>query len=208
MDNIQTTNTPVKSGRSFTNVEVVFAWFCYIAGYLFCRVVPISENPFGGFLFTIVLFVATIIVLVIKKAKFSVMSWLAVVSAITMSTSFILTTNDTLIFFAYLYSLAAYCYFVYSATGNSLKKGLSDMIIADYINALFVYPFHSLEQMIKAMFSNKSSKSSKVISRALLGLAIALIPTVIVLCLLSYDSSFWQLFKKVFDFSFENFFLT
>lgn len=200
------TNIPIKPGRTFTTAEVVFAWICYIAGYLFCRVVPLSENPFGGFLFIIALFTATIVVLVIKKAKFSVLSWLAVASAIVMAASLVITTNDTLTLVSYLYSLVAYFYFVYSATGNTLKKGLSDMIVVDFINALFAFPFRSLEQMFKAMFSNNSNKSGKLISRSLLGLVIAFIPTVIVLALLSYDSEFWRLFKNIFDFNFSDVF--
>ena len=39
-----------KPTREFSTVESIFAWISLMAGYLFCRVFPVSNHSLGGFL--------------------------------------------------------------------------------------------------------------------------------------------------------------
>ena len=94
--------------REFTAAESVFAWVCFILGYLFCRVLAGGFNPLGGFLFTVLIFSVTAAVIKIEKARPPFAAWVAAVSGVVLAASLIVTGNETVRFFAYLYSAAAY----------------------------------------------------------------------------------------------------
>jgi len=177
-----------KETRSFTRLERIFAWLSFIFGYLFCRAFPVKESRFGGFLFVLVLFTVTAIVLRLKGCKFTVMPIVLAVSAIAVSVSLIISVNGFICFFAYAYALVVYCYFVYAVAGKALQSGFSDFILADFFKALFLTPFFAFGQLFKGMFSGKAATGGKVISKALLGIALAIIPTAIVLVLLCYGA--------------------
>lgn len=198
---------PVVSKRKFSVIESVFAWACLVFGYLFCRVFPLRESPFGGFVFTSVLFITGFIILALMKKKLTLMPLIITISALVVSFSIILTSNDFLHFFSYLYSLAVFGYFIYSACGNRVKNGFTDLIIADFFKALIIMPFCSFGSMFKAMFTGKGKGkgNSKTFLMILLGISIAIVPTMIVFGLLSYDSDFTELFKNIFDFKLDEF---
>lgn len=199
-----TTPTPPKKGRGFSLTESIFAWLCLIFGYLFCRVYPISDSPFGGLLFTLILFISSFVAAKVMRKKISPKPLLAAFSAIVISASLIFTSSDFIHFFSYSYSLVILCYFIYSVNGNSVKRGLSDLIVADFIKALFIMPFCSFGYMFKAMFIGKTNGGKKVFLKILIGAGIAIIPTLIVFGLLSYDSDFTDLLDIIFDFNFED----
>jgi hypothetical protein len=191
--------TPKKNPRVYTPIESVYAWLCFLAGYLFCRVFPVTLSPFGGLLFVVALFTGTAIIFKIKKVKFRILPTVIAFSAILISLALILCSNELMRFLAYAYSLLSYIYFIYAIHGNTVKRGFSGLIVLDYLNAL-LSAFDSLIHLFRAMFYGKAQKSGKMILRVLIGIAIAVIPTALVLSLLSYDSSFSSLLKKIFDF--------
>lgn len=196
-ENAPIENTPP---RSFSTAETVFAWLSLLAGYIFCRFFPASDNPLGAVMLIFGLFIATFIVLIVKKIRVKLTAILAAVSGIIISLTLILSGNEFLNFFAYSYALIMYFYFVYSATGNALQNGFSNFVLADFIKALFVLPFRSLGYIFKALFSSRGGK--KLPLKIIAGLGIALIPTAIVLSLLSYDSSFSALWNSIFKLDF------
>lgn len=197
---------PIKPVRKFTVSETVFAWLSLLFGYLFCRVFPLSESPFGGFLFTHLLFVSAYAIVITMKKKPTPMAVAVSLSASVISFSLIFTSNSTIHFFAYCYALLSFSYFLYASFGNSVKKGLSDFIVADFLKVIFVMPFCSFGSIFRALFSGKGKRGGKVILRILIGLGIALIPTLIVFILLSYDSDFTNLLSDIFDFNFVDIF--
>lgn len=200
----QTTETNLP--RSFTKLEIIFAWLSFAFGYLFCRAFPVSDSPFGGFLFVFILFVVTAVILRLKGCKFTAMPIVLAISAIAVSVSLIISVNGFIYFFAYSYALVVYCYFIYAVAGKTLQSGFSEFILADFFKALFLTPFFAFTQLFKGMFSGKASSSGKFISKALLGIVLAIVPTAIVLTLLCYDDSFNELLLKIFDFSFDDIF--
>lgn len=187
--------------REFTRLERVFAWVSLFFGYLFCRAFPVGDSPFGAFLFVVVLFVGTAVVLKLKGCKFKLVPIVLGLSAIAISVSLIISANGFIYFFAYSYVIAVYCYFVYSVAGTALQPGFSDFLLIDFLKALFVAPFYAFGKLFKGMFSGKSTKGSRFVLKALLGVALAIIPTSIVLGLLSYDDGFAEIIRKIFDFS-------
>lgn len=190
---------PILPPRTFTTLESVFAWISLAAGYLFCRAFPIGKYPLGGFLLILGLFGVTAILLKRKGAKFGVMPLAVAASAVVVSSALIFCGNAFLQGVAYTYALMAYGYFLYAATGNRVQGGFSDFIAVDFFKALFVMPFVSMYHLFRALFSGKAKGSGKVLLRLLLGAALTVIPTTIVLVLLSYDSGFSSLIGSIFD---------
>lgn len=191
-----------KNIREFNTYDSVFAWFSCIASYIFCLVFPVSQTPFGGMLFIIMMLLFTFIFLKAKGHKITATSVCAGLSAVILSASLIVSSNSFIHFFAYVYCLCAYCYSVYTAMGNTIKKGFSNYLIADWIEAVFILPFISLKkpQMHHAMFSGKNKSGLNVIKKLVIGLGIAVIPTSFAFALLSYDNSFVNLVTGIFDF--------
>jgi len=190
---------PMKPVRDYSAAECVFAWLCLLAGYLFCRAFPVWENPLGGFVVILLLFIAATVVLLRRGRKPGWGAVLAALSAVGIAASLILITNGFLRFLAYTYALAVFCYYVYAATGNSLQKGFSDFIAMDFLKALFVMPFYSLSHVFKAMFTGKGKRSGKLIGKVFVGMALAVVPTLLVALLLSYDKGFSELLERILD---------
>ncbi len=189
-----------KTGRDTSAVEVVFAWLALLAGYLFCRVFPVGINPFGGMMFIVGLFCVSAVVMSLKGARFGLMPLLMAGSALLISPALILSANTFLHYLVYLYALAVYCYFVYAGFGNALESGLSDLLPMDFLKAIVIMPFVSLWRLFCSLFSGKFKFGMRSVLKILLGIAIAVIPTAVVVLLLSYDPDFEALFLKFFDF--------
>lgn len=193
---------PKKPRRVFSSTETVFAWIVYVLAYLFCLSVPINKNPLGAFVVIVLMFSSTFVVMLIKGRKLQIMPLLVGISAVVISTGLILTANGLLHFFAFLYSLVAYCYFLYGMSGDRLFR-FTDGVVIDFVKAVFVMPFCSFTELFRVIFSSKSNKSGRLILKILIGVAITIVPTVVIIALLSYDSGFSDLMSRIFNF--ENF---
>ncbi len=184
----------------YSVAQTVFAWASLVVGYLFCRAFPIFDAPLGSFLLLTLLFVITLVVLKkdgthIGKAA---VGWFIMGFAIALA--LVLTSNPVLHFVGFFFALAVYGYAVYSANFNRLQNGLSDLVIVDFVRALLIFPLGSLADVFKAMFYGKASSCGKVLLKIIGGVALAVVPTVIVFTLLSYDSGFTGILSDVFDF--------
>lgn len=193
------TDTVNKQERTFTVRESIFAWLCYFCSYLFCRSFPAFTYPLGSFIFLYIIYIITIVFFKIEKKKFNLSSILIGASGLLISLSLLITNNSFLHFWVFLYAFSTYCYFIYAVMNNKLEKGFSNLILLDFFKALFVLPFASFSKIFIAMFTGKAKSSGKLIGKIFLGIAITIIPTIIVLGLLSYDSNFIDLLTKIID---------
>ena len=188
-----------KPAREFSKKETLFAFLCYIVSYLFCLSIPIRNNPLGAFIVIFVTYLSTFGFMISKGKKIKVMPVLVGVSAVATSFSLVLTSNGFLHFFAFTYAISAYCYFLYGMSSENIFR-FKDSIVIDFAKAIMVLPFVSFASLFQAMFFGKNNKSGKFVLKILLGIVITIIPTMIILLLLSYDSGFTDLLKKAFDF--------
>ena len=196
-----------KPAREYSAAEAVFAWICFIMGYLFCRVFPVVKSPLGGFLFVILLFGITLFVLLRKGVKPGVLPCIMAGVAIALSASLILSSNAFLYWLSYVFALCTYCYFVASSCGNRAGKGFSGLIAADYFNAVFALPLSSAGSAKAAAFSGEAAKKGgSFAAKVLGGIAAALVPTLIVGALLSYDEGFSKIMGQIFSFDFGDIF--
>lgn len=192
-----------KVHRSFEQHEALFAWISCLLGYLFCLAFPMSEAALGGALFALFIFTVTGIIFAVKKAKLNGMALFAAVSAVAVSASLIYCSwNNLLNTISFYYAFAAYCYFVYSATGNSLGKPFSSLIVFDVFKAVFFMPFKSLKdfELFRALAASRKNKSTKYLAYLLIGIVVAIIPASLALSLLSYDKGFKEIVDKIFNF--------
>ncbi len=190
---------PKKPKREYSVKENIYAWLCLALAYMFVLSVPIKENPFGMFVVTILMYSVTTVVSISKEKKLKLMPILVGISAVLVSLSFVLNVSGFLRFFAFLYVGVSYCYYIYGLSGEENFR-FADSIVVDFTKALFVLPFYSLGDMVVSMFSVTKNKGGRAILKAVVGFLIAIIPTAIVLSLLSYDSDFSKLMNSIFDF--------
>lgn len=193
---------PKKAKRSFTASETVFAWLSYIFAYLFCRSVHTASSPLGSTLFILILFAATGVFLHAIKRKPNITASAVAISAVTVSLSFVFSSNTFIHFFAFSYAVVAYCYFIYASAGSKFKASFSNFIIADFLKSAVLLPIKYISkiEMLRAVFQGKTKKSMGFLLKLIIGLAVAAIPTAVVLLLLLYDASFESLINRIFDF--------
>ncbi len=181
-------------------INIIFAWLSVVIGYLFCRTIPVHQHPLGAFLFIVALFTFATVFIAFKKTKQSSLSIIAMISALVASLSMLFSSNGFLQTLSFIYALAAFAYYVYRAFGNKLADGFCDFISWDFIKAMFVLPFTAITELFKTLFASKSKGSARAILKIGFGLAIAIIPTAIIVSLLSYDSGFSELLSSIFSF--------
>ncbi len=186
-----------KPRRKYLIKESIYAWMCYIFAYLFILAVPIRENSLGLLTVVVLMYAVTTVVTVKKGKKLQAMPIVVGVSALVVSLGFVLNVSGFLRFFSFIYVMTAYCYYIYSMTSENRFR-FRDSILIDFTKAIFVLPFHSLSDMFVSMFEGAKNKGGKTILKVVVGFGLAVIPTAIVLSLLSYDSDFSKLMDTIF----------
>ncbi|MBR4961301.1 MAG: DUF4173 domain-containing protein [Clostridia bacterium] len=194
------TPAPVREVRVFTRHEKTAAWLMIPLGYCFFRACPVYRYPLGAMLTVFALFALTFFLLHKNGRTIRGMALAAAVSALPVSLALFFSANAMIHTVAGLYCLLACAYTVYAACGNTLEEGLSDLLPMDLLTAVFALPFACFGTLFSAIGAgNVMKKSGKVLLRIYGGLMLALIPTVLVVSLLSYDSSFRRSMNDLFS---------
>ena len=186
-----------KPRRQYSIKESIYAWLCYILAYLFVLTVPIRENSLGLLVVVVLMYALSTVFTVSKGKKLQAMPIVVGVSALVVSLGFVLNVSGFLRFFSFIYVMTAYCYYIYAMTSENRFR-FCDSILIDFIKAIFVLPFYSLADMFVSMFEGAKNKGGKTILKVVIGFGLAVIPTAIVLSLLSYDSDFSKLMDTIF----------
>ena len=176
----------------------MFAVICVLFGYAFLRAFPVWEYPLGGALIVLGLFAASIILLKVKGQKVGALAICVGGLGAMLAFSMVFTANGILQTLAFLTALTAVGYFIYAGSGNAIMSGFCDFLAVDIIKAVFVMPFYSPLSLIHALFSGKRI-NVRLLAKAALGVMVAVIPTSVVIGLLSYDSAFTGLIADIFS---------
>ncbi|MBE6947873.1 MAG: DUF4173 domain-containing protein [Ruminococcaceae bacterium] len=188
----------------YSAVDTVYAWLSLVLAFLFCQALPIAQYPLGGFLLILALYATGFIILRLKKLKLCPVCILSAVSSFVIGSSMLLTDTEFLMNLSLAYSLASYCYFLYAAFGNRIEEGFSDYIYIDFIKILFIFPFRSLGSIFQALSNRSTKRGSALLLKILIGIGIALVPTLLVFSFLSYDRGFTHILEDIFSFDFGN----
>lgn len=179
----------------FLRVDTIFAWASVVLGYLFIRSFPL--RTMGTFLWFIILFAVTLITLYRRGMKEKRTAWVLTAAAMMTSLIFLFSDSFDLHASAFLVTGVLFALMITFGTGNAVEPGSGDHLTADLIRALLILPLSSIGKLFPALNESQAGKNRKIIPKLLLGLILAVVPTAIVLLLLSYDDQFRTLLDRI-----------
>lgn len=196
----------------FAGIDALFAWLSILVGFLFVRAMPVTATPLGGMLFLWLLFAFGAVFLRVSKIKLTSFAVPFFAVAAVFSLGMLTNGNRTLRGFLFLFLTLGFIWWCYISAGLSGKRLFSENPIAHLYQSILVLPITSIWHIFPAFAASskgKKSENSRKLLRTLgwiaLGLAVAVIPTAIVVLLLSYDDQFMDLLSKIFSFSLDGF---
>lgn len=202
-----TVQTAVTQKREARPCEVAFAWIAIVAAYLWCRLTPASTRPLGAFLMTLALFIAGGVFLALSGARQNRRSIPCAASTLILSLSFILSSNGFIHFLTLAWVLCCFMLWVLLSYGGGLEKYPGYLLFYDTVKAVFVMPFASFGAIFSSLLPTRTKdddgarrRGGKQVGFAVIGLLIAVIPTAVVILLLSYDKNFSEIGSKLFKF--------
>ena len=197
-------DAPSEPSPVYKPLHSVYALICFIFGYLFIRWLGMSSLGFSAFLFVGGFSIFSLVVMLVeyipKKRKASLFSVLLLAINSLLSVVFLIAPGETITFFTLLFEVLSYLIWYYITFCENAGI-LNDTFFYDVIKAVFVMPFGSFINIFPALIAPlKKGKAGKHIAYIFLGIAIAVIPGIIVIALLSSaDPAFGKLVKSISD---------
>ena len=191
---------PAKPKREYGFAQKLFAIAVVWFGYLYMRVFCFEAGHIGKTVFVLLLLLVSAGYMAHCGAKPGGASVAAGILTGIFALGFAFGLTGGLQFLLTVVCQLCYTYFVYKAFDTSIERGPGRFFDFDMLKAVFTAPFSSFGSVFPAMFStsgDKNKRVSKKLGMILLGLLLSIIPTGIVVALLSYDSSFTSLLDKV-----------
>ncbi len=180
---------------SFTLPERVYAWLCLLAGWLFWELLPLWEKPVACALLVAGVYGVSGGLLLARKRFASPLALGAALWGQVLGCGGLICGNSALRFLSLGGAVLLFAYGVYTACGNG--EGLRQLL-PDCMKALILAPFVSFGTGLRAMLPSNCHGFGKGLGKLLLGLFLTLIPTALVLLLLSYDARFCGLLESLF----------
>ena len=192
-----------ENDHTYSALDTVYAWFSLLIAFLFCRVIPVEENPLGALLLILALFATGFGILKLKKLKPDATCIISAVSSLVIGSALLLTDTRFLLNLSLAYCLGSYLYFLYAALGNRIEQGFSNYIYIDFIKIL-ILPFSSLRTIFSALFNRSAATFWQILRKVIVGLCITVVPTAVIFLLLSYDHEFSMMLDNMFSFDIGN----
>ena len=203
MDNNYAPQTP-PTRTEYSKTDVIFAWLSILFGYLMMLAWPATQFPLGMFLFTAICYGATFYYVKKQGGNLSKSRLALPVSALALNFGLLINSNHTVMRAIVAYSIFAYVLWIYTAFDGEKERTPFDAYLAAGLGkALIVLPFGSFFSVFESSSQIKSTAGkqiTKTIVRILLGLMIAVVPTIVIMILLSFDEGFSRIVDKIFDF--------
>lgn len=196
---------PEKPRYAYRTADRIAALLSWVMGYLFCVVTPVSESLWGAFAFIPLMFVSALVYfrLTDKTTPIRPLAWVIACESTLLSVSFITTTNDLLHVLVFIFGCVAWFYTIFLLGNNTDEVFPAQSFVKDLCRSVFVMPFSAKGHLFGALAGKgrdgEKSKLGGHILWILLGLLIALCPTVIIGALLSYDEGFTGIIESIFD---------
>ena len=182
--------------RTFTSKEKAMAWLSILPGYLYCRTFWIWRKPLTGLIFTACLFAFALIFFGRQKRK--PRSWFYLISAVVLSCALFFSSSPLLLIFTFGYICFAFLMFCQTGSETALERRAGQLYFFETVKAVFASPFKSIGSSAGAIGSdNGGRKLGKTLLIILAGLCIAVVPTLIVARLLSFDGNFTGILDRI-----------
>lgn len=181
--------------------DTVFAWLSVIFGIIIAKAMPVWQNTLGAFMCTFGAFAFSFIFLKCSGFKLKGRAILLFVSSLVISLGFITNGNSVIHTLLFLFEIALLFYWVYYSVGLAGKKLVGENIIFHLVNSMFATPVMSFNCFFREIIIHDKKgvgkKAGNIFLWVLLGLFCAIIPTTIVIALLSYDDGFLGLLSDI-----------
>ena len=188
--------------KTYSTSDKIFALLSLFVGYFFVRLCLFSSAGFG----TVAVCIAALILeavyfIITAKKPFGLKNIIALVVLLILSAGYAFTSSSLALFFATLIFSTGFSYVFYRAHSNLIGEKLSDYFFFDIIKAVFIIPFANLGAFFVSLFKKREDKEIKASTKYIwIGIAVAIIPVIIVTVLLSSDSAFSAVLGQIFKF--------
>lgn len=192
------------SERNYTTFDKIFGIVCLVLGYLTFRLSLLAGEGLGMCIVAILVLIAEVVYLAVSVKKAPSTSVItAFIVTFILSLGFLFTSVPQILFLNSVLVILGQIYVFYIACQNTVGERLGDYFFFDMIKSIFVLPFVNFAYIFPAVFRKNSDKKEKKYSGSvLIGLAVAIIPVIIIIALLvSADEAFRVVINKIFDFN-------
>lgn len=192
--------------------DTVFAYLCIPMCYLFVKSAPLSSPTLGTALSFALIAAFSLFYLLLSGTRPSPAAWMIWFVMLGLCAGFLTNASDVLRTLLSIVLLIILLIFAHTCCKKDFFSNLSKNPLGSMAAALVTAPFASLPDNIVVFVPKGKGKKSRLLSTigwCLVGLVGAIIPTVIVAGLLSYDAQFTNLLDQIFEildniFSFSN----
>lgn len=182
--------------RYFSPTETALALWAFLLGYLFIRW-SFADAYLGK---TVLCFAAlgfAWVCIVTKKKTVPPSAFASFVICALIGASFLFCKNGLIQFFDVIGVMISFIYFLYKSFDTSVESSPGKLFFFDIVKAACIAPFSGFGRFFPALFSKRENKNHSALLWVLTGFAASVIPTSIVISLLSYDGRFSELLSKL-----------
>ena len=189
-------------------IDSLFALISLLLGFLFIKAIPVIQNPLGAMLCLLSWYLLGITFLINKGVRPQKRTVIYAAIMLILSFGMITGGNGTVRTLLFLGLMAAYFYWCYVAANLDGGKLFATSPFAHLMEGIFALPLSSMDHLCPALIAfQKKNENTKKLLKSLgwivLGLLIAILPTVGVVLLLSYDQQFTSMLENIFSLSFD-----
>ncbi len=203
-----------KPSYSYTRADRILAVLLWVVGYLFCSVLPILTHPLPAFLLEMLLFIGTTVGLVTDRRRRGdspmprAISCAIVATSLLSALSLLLTTNRAIMTCTFIWNGFAWFYLVFVLTDNARERVPGGHFVGELLTATVVMPFRAPGSLFGALFGTRRNpdgtpcargRSGAILGWSCLGLVLAVVPTLVIGLLLSYDKGFSSIMDTILD---------
>ena len=201
--------TPPCPARVFSGKDTLFAYLALAVGYLSATTFPVFCTPLGAFLSLFLLYGLGIAYLLAHGMRPSLRAGICGGAFLLLGVALITNGNHVLRFFIYVAVLLGFLFFLSDSAGLCEGGWFSRRLLQHANKAIFRRPLSAWKHFWPALSpfrrGERGKRAAITLGWILLGLALAVIPTTVIVAMLSYDDQFTTLLKDLFSFSLDGF---
>ncbi len=194
---------PQKPPVAYTPRDTLFAYLCIPVCFLFVKSSPLSSSALGTMLAFLVSVAFVLTYLLLSGIRPTLTAYITGGVMLTLSAGLLTNANSGLRAFLSLVLMVILAIFVHTCCKKDLFEHFSESPVRRLINGVILLPLNSLMANLVVFVPQKNGKKSHllpILGWCAVGLVGAVIPTVVIAALLSYDEQFTNLLDRIFSF--------
>lgn len=180
----------------FSPAQKAAAWVALVLCIGAARLLTVPEPGIGIFIFALGIYGATA-AFVFKRGVPGAKSAVIPTLALVLAAGCFFTTVPVLRALTVLALCIMYVYWVFCALSGSEEGFPGELAFFELLKGAFVLPLPSMGTLWPALLQKRRGKNSRTVAWILAGVALAAVPTAVIVALLSYDSAFTGLLEKI-----------